>query len=86
MRFQRDLTTDGGGGYWQHNYPEDIDFYIKKVRLKHKRAFLRRTVKNGHYSYQVGYRKNLFWFKPIGDTHLFKDQAWHSAYYALFIK
>ena len=47
---------------------------------------MRRTIKNGLYCYQVGYRKNLFWFKEIGDTHLFSEQAWQSAYYALYLK
>jgi hypothetical protein len=86
MRFQRDITTDGGGGYTEHYYDKDKDFYIKQVRSKHEGAFMRRTIKNGLYCYQVGYRKNLFWFKEIGDTHLFSEQAWHSAYYALYLK
>jgi hypothetical protein len=69
---------DGGPGYDIEERDEKVcEDNVKSVC---KNAFIRRTIKYGRYSYQVVVREFLFWFKPIGDSHTFKDQAWQSAY------
>lgn len=71
-------SYEGGPGY--DIVERDEKICEKRVKSVYKNAFIRRTVKNGRYSYQVVVREFLFWFKPIGDSHLFYSQAWASAY------
>ena len=71
-------TIEGGYGYTIIERDETV--CEREVRKVYKNAYVRRTIYGGYYSYQVGIRKNLFWFEPIGDSHMFLSQVWASAY------
>jgi hypothetical protein len=84
MKFQRDIDYDGSKSsfaFWDDNDNLSVNNIKEKIKEKHRFSFLRRTIENGTYTYQVGYRNFLLRFIPIGDKHLFKYQAWKSAYY-----
>ena len=81
----RDISWDGpGSGYYT---VEEVDKHESLVLMRCPKAFLKRTTdrngKRAWYVYQVRISTSWFTSKPLGDTHLFPEQAWSSAFTAL---
>lgn len=76
MRLIRDIDCEGPDSY----IITTDDTAEGLVRTKYPKAFVKRIVKYDSYCYQVRISTSWFTSKPLGDTHLFKDQVWDSAY------
>lgn len=83
---QRDMEYYMGGGalfgglMHEGAYnSEDEAFFKAEVLKKHPKAYMYKST-SFLCTYQIREPKMWFWSRPIGNCHLFEDQAWASAY------
>jgi hypothetical protein len=57
----------------------DENFCKEEVLKRHPKAFVKKST-SFFDAYQVREPKRWFGSRPIGNSHIFEDQAWASAY------